>query len=90
MLEMSSEYSPELSNFKSAVVMCVTPTTNTVRLRYTEGTVEHEKERGQWVLDWSNVEAFLNKKDEGNLLAHSYISDHICGCVLLSVTVINY
>ena len=47
MLEMSSEYTPELSNFKSAVVMCVTPTTNTVRLRYTEDTVQHEKERGQ-------------------------------------------
>ena len=46
-LEMSSEYSPELSHFKSGVVMCVTPTTNTVRLRYTEGTIQHEKERGQ-------------------------------------------
>ena len=47
MLEMSPQYTPELSNFKSAVVMCVTPTTNTVRLRYTEDTIQHEMKRGQ-------------------------------------------
>lgn len=44
---MSSEYSPEVSEYKSAVVMCVTPATNTVRLRYTDDTVEQEKKKGQ-------------------------------------------
>ena len=44
---MSSEYSPELSDYKSAVVVCVTPATSTVRLRYTNDTIQQEKKKGQ-------------------------------------------
>ena len=43
---MTSDYTPTLSDYKEAVVLSVSEETKTVKISYTEATLQREKEKG--------------------------------------------